>query len=274
MRELSGTTAIITGASRGMGVEIAKSLAERKVRIVLAARSAEALEAVRHDITQEDAQILTIPTDITDLNAQAYLVEQTLSKFGTIDLLINNAGVVMPSPYEHTSLRDIEQTIAVNLTGAMTLTQRVLSVMLAHNRGHIVNVASLSGLCGVGGGESYSASKHGLVGFTRSLRLSLKLRKSRVSASVICPGFVKEVGMYTDRLSSGGNRAPFTLGTSSVYAVSRAIIRAIEHDLPEVVVSPRPIRLLLGLMALSPRLGECILKQAGAHQVFEVDQPE
>ncbi|HYX15623.1 MAG TPA: SDR family NAD(P)-dependent oxidoreductase [Nostoc sp.] len=276
MRELSGTTAIITGASRGIGVEIAKSLAERKVRIVLAARSAEALEAVRHDITKEQtqAQILTIPTDITDPNAQAHLVEQTLSKFGTIDLLINNAGVVMLSTSEQSMLRNIEQTIAVNLTAAMTLTQRVLSVMLEQNRGHIVNVASLSGLFGVGGGESYSATKHGLVGFTRSLRLSLKVRKSSVSASVICPGFVKEVGMYADRLSSGGNRAPFILGTTSVYAVSCAIIRAIEHDLPEVVVSPRPIRLLLALTALSPRIGEWVLRQAGAHHVFEVGEYE
>jgi short-subunit dehydrogenase len=270
MRELSGTTAIVTGASRGIGVAIARALVERGVRVVLAARSQQALEAVARDITSGGGQALVVPTDITQPDAQVQLIEQTLRAFGTIDWLINNAGIVTPSAYAELPLADIEQAIAVNLTAPMTLTRRVLPVMLEQQRGHVVNVASLGGLLGVGWGEPYSATKHGLVGFTRALRASLKVQGSRVSASVICPGFVEEVGMYADEVRSRGHRAPLLLGTSSVHAVARAVLAAIDRDRPEIVVSPRPIRLLLVLAALSPRLGEWAARKAGAHRVFEI----
>jgi short-subunit dehydrogenase len=270
MRELSGTTAIVTGASRGIGVAIARALAERGVRIVLAARSKEALEVVAQGITSRGGETLVVPTDITEAEGQVHLIERALSTFGSIDWLINNAGVVTPSAYEQLSVEEIERAIAVNLTAPMTLTRRVLPVMLEQRRGHVVNVASLGGLLGVGWGEPYSATKHGLVGFTRALRASLKVQGSSVSASVICPGFVEEVGMYADEVLSRGHRAPMLLGTSSVHAVARAVLGAIDRDRPEVVVSPRPIRLLMILAALSPRLGEWAARQAGAHRVFEI----
>jgi len=270
MRELDGTTAIVTGASRGIGVAIAQALVARGVRVVLAARSREALTAVADDIVARGGQALAVPTDITSAEGQRGLIEQTLSHFGAVDWLINNAGVVAPMAYDRRSIAEIEQTIAVNLTAPMTLTRRVLPLMLEQGRGHIVNVASLGGLLGIGWGEPYSATKHGLVGFTRSLRTTLRVQGAKVSASVVCPGFVAEVGMYADQVLARGHRAPVTLGSSSVHEVARAVLRAIDRDQPELVVSPRPIRLLVALSALSPRLGEWIARRAETHRVFEV----
>lgn len=269
MKDLSGTSAIVTGASRGIGAAIARVLAERGVRVALAARSEQGLVAVRDGIVERGGQAVVIPTDITRPEDQRRLVEQTLSTFGAIHWLVNNAGVVTPSAYERLPLEEIEHTIALNLTAPMTLTRRVLPVMLEQQRGHVVNVASLGGLLGIAWGEPYGASKHGLVGFTRSLRTSLEMRGSSVSTSVICPGFVEEVGMYADDAVSRGIRAPWTLGTSSVHAVARAVLYAIDRNPLEVVVSPRPIRLLLMLAAASPRLGEWLVRRMGGHHVFE-----
>lgn len=270
MRDLAGSTAIVTGASRGIGVAIARALADRGVTVVLAARSEEALEKLSHEIAESGGRAIAVPGDITDPSAQEQLVARTLRELGHIDLLINNAGVVIPSAYEQLALEEIERVIALNLGAPMTLTRRVLPGMLARARGHIVNVASLGGLLGVGWGETYGATKHALVGFTRSLRISLAERGAKVGVSVICPGFVEEVGMYADEVVSRGNRAPWALGTSSVHSVAAAVLRAIEHDLSEVVVSPRPIRLLLALAALWPRLGEWMIRRVGAHRVFEL----
>lgn len=269
MKDLSGTTAIVTGASKGIGVAIARALVERGVRVALAARSEAALEAVRNELTARGGEAIAIPTDVTRPADQARLVEQTLGAFGAIHWLVNNAGVVTPAAYERLPPEEIERAIALNLTAPMTLTRRVLPLMLEQQRGHVVNVASLGGLLGIGWGEPYSASKHGLVGFTRSLRTTLETRGSRVSASVICPGFVEDVGMYNDDAVSRGIKAPWALGTSSASAVAQAVLRAIDRNVLEIVVSPRPIRLLLLLAAASPRLGEWLVRRTGGHRVFE-----
>ncbi len=220
-------------------------------------------------LEETGAEVLAIPVDVTDPAARAHLVAETLRAFGSIDLLINNAGVVMPSAYERLSQDELDHKIAVNLTAPMALTRLLLPLMLERERGHIVNVASVGGLLGIGWGEAYSATKHGLVGFTRALRISSKVSGSRVSASVVCPGFIDGVGMYVDSVREHGRRAPFALGTSSPASVVAAIIRAIDRDRPEVIVSSRPLRLLLMLGAISPRLGEWLCRKLGGHLVFE-----
>jgi len=269
MKDLPGSVAIVTGASRGVGVPIAEALARRGVRLVLVARAAEELGRVAGSLEATGAKVLAIPADVTDPAARAHVVAETLRVFGAIDLLINNAGIVQPAAYERLSLDEIDQQIAVNLTAPMALTRLVLPHMLARDRGHVVNVASLGGLLGVGWGEPYGATKHGLVGFTRALRMSSKISGSRVSASVVCPGFIAGVGMYVDSVREHGRPAPMALGTSSPAAVVAAVVRAIERDVPEIIVSARPIRLLLLLSAISPRFGEWLCRTLGAHLLFE-----
>ena len=269
MKDLRGSAAILTGASRGIGVPLAEALARRGVRLVLAARSAEALAPVSRALEATGAEVLAVPTDVTHPAARAHLVAEAVRRFGAVDLLINNAGVVQPSAYERLSLDEIDHQIAVNLTAPMALTRLVLPLMLERGRGHIVNVASLGGLLGLGSAEPYSATKHGLVGFTRALRMSCRVSGTPVSASVVCPGFIDGVGMYVDSVREHGRPAPRSIGTTSPAAVVAAIIGAIERDRPEVIVINRPIRLLLLLGAISPRAGEWALQKLGAHQFFE-----
>jgi short-subunit dehydrogenase len=161
MKDLRGSVAIVTGVSRGIGVPLAAELARRGVRLALVARSAEELHQVSRALEETGAEILAIPADVTDPAAWAHLMAETLRVFGSIDLLINNAGVVLPSAYERLSLEELDHQIAVNLTAPMALTRLVLPLMLERKRGHVVNVASLGGLIGIGWGEPYSATKHG-----------------------------------------------------------------------------------------------------------------
>jgi short-subunit dehydrogenase len=269
MRHFEGNVAIVTGASRGIGIPIALALARRGFRLVLAARSAEALSRASDVIRETGAQVLAVPTDVTSASDQEQLIEAALRAFGTIDVLVNNAGIAQATAYERLSAAEVEQQIGVNLTAPMELTRKVLPHMLARDRGHIVNIASLGGLLGIAWGEPYGATKHGLVGFTRSLRMSCKTSGTKVSASVICPGFINGVGMYVDSALPHGHRAPFALGTSSPEAVAAAVLRAIEADSPEIIVSSRPIRAMLMLGALSPRLFEWCLIKLRVHSVFE-----
>lgn len=268
MTSIRGSVALVTGASRGLGVQMAEGLAHRGARLALTARSEQALLEVKRRLEQGGAEVLAIPADVTDSKAQEHLVAETVREFGCIDVLVNNAGIVQPCAYEQLPFEELERQIATNLTAPMALARRVLPLMLAHNRGHIVNVSSLGGLLGIGWGEPYSATKHGLVGFTRSLRAYLKGSGVGVSASVLCPGFIDEVGMYVDTVNEHGQRAPIALGTSAPAAVVRALIRSIEKDLPEIIVSPRPIRLLCAVSALWPRVGGWILRKLGADLFF------
>lgn len=268
--KLEGRVAIVTGASRGIGVPIARALARRGMRLVVAARSAEALQTVADELrAATGAKVLAIPTDVTDASARAALVDAALREFGSIDVLVNNAGVVRPSAYDQLPVDEIEGQLVLNLVAPMALARLVLPHMLAQQRGHIVNIASLGGLLGVAWGEPYGATKHGLVGFTRALRMSCKAQGTPVSASVVCPGFVEEVGMYVDSALAHGHRASFLLGTSSPEAVAAATIRAIERDTPETIVSTRPVRALVMLGALSPRLLEALCIKLRLHSVFE-----
>jgi len=266
--KLDGAGVIVTGASRGIGPCVAEALAARGAKLVLAARSAEGLEEVRARLAKSGASVTVVPTDVGDRASLEALVAKAREALGAIDVLVNNAGIEQTSHYQDESLDQVERVLRVNLLGPMTLTRLVLPDMIAQGRGHVVNVSSLAGLAPTAFGEAYGASKHGLVGFTRSLRASLQAQGSRVSASVVCPGYVREAGMFADATRTYGVKAPATLGTSSPEDVARACVRAIERDRPEVIVAPRPIRPLLVLATISPRLLEWLTRTLRANEAF------
>ncbi len=267
MLDLTKSRAILTGASRGIGPVLADALAARGVDLVLAARSEAGLEEVRAKLERHGRRVLTLATDVGQREQLERLVEFAQRKLGPIDLLVNNAGIEQTSYYEGLELDAIEQFIAVNLTAPMLLTRLLLPSMLAANRGHVVNIASIAGLGPAAFNEPYCASKHGLVGFTRSLRASLKAHGSAASASAICPGFVSDAGMYQDVHVRYGVVAPPQLGTCTPGAVAQAMLRAIERDEPEVIVNGKAIRHLLTLGMAFPRLSEWLVKRLDANRV-------
>ncbi len=266
MRALKGKTAIVTGASRGLGPYIARALGDRGMNLVLAARSREGLESVAAELRSRGVETAVVPCDVTDAAAREALVGEAEAAFGGVHVLVNNAGIESTFPYHRLPPTEIERVIAVNLIAPMLLTRLVLPRMLAQREGHIVNIASLAGKQGPPYNEPYAASKAGLIGFTQSLRA--EYRGVGVSASVVCPGFVREAGMFADARARVPREPSRLLGTTTPQAVASAVARCIERDLPEALVNPGPTRLLMAILALAPSFGAWFASRAGVDDIF------
>jgi short-subunit dehydrogenase len=267
VRELAGRCAIVTGASRGIGTHIARALAGKGVHLALAARSVEGLERTREAAAGAGVRAIAVPTDVSDPSALQTLVERAEAEFGAVDAVVNNAGVETFSAYHLVERDEIDAAVRVNLLAPMLLTQLVLPGMLQRGRGHVVSVSSLAGRVGLACMETYAATKGGLVAFTQSLRATY--RGTGVSASVILPGFVAEGGMYArfaDGYAAGAANAP-PRGRRPrpvpAEAVGRAVVRAIVEDVPELVVTPRPVRPLLAAATLAPGPAERAVERLG-----------
>ncbi len=194
--------AVVTGAARGIGKRICLELAERGYKI--AVNDLNAPDETIRELRSAGAEALALPGDVSDEATVRGMVEVVMGEFGRVDVLVNNAGISTIVPAEETTLADWNRTLAVNLTGPFLLCREFGKTMLDRGSGSIVNVASVAGLLGVGDRAAYNASKHGLVGLTRTLAAEWGGRGVRVNA--VCPGWVKTemddedqaVGGYTD----------------------------------------------------------------------------
>lgn len=254
MRSLAGKTALVTGVTGGIGPHIVRVLAKERMNLVLAARTSPKLEEIAAELRQGGHQAVAIPTDVTDREAMYTLVAKAQQEFGGIDVLVNSAAVTTLGAYHNLSWDEIDTTLRANLQAPMYLTHVVLPMMLAQQRGHIVNIASLEGKAGLAYQEAYCATKAGLILFTSALRASY--HEQGVSASVICPGFIKQAGVFQRIMESTGVTYPAILGASLPQKVARAVPRAIKRDVPELIVNPIPVKPILALQALSPKLAE------------------
>jgi short-subunit dehydrogenase len=260
MKQLTGRTAIVTGASAGIGRHVARALAVRGANLVLAARSLDKLQAVATEVRQCGARVAVIPTDIASTAALEHLVAHTLEEFGRIDILVNNAGMEAWRSFHQLRLDDIEQIIRVNLTAAAVLCRLVIPPMLASGGGHIVNMSSTAGKCGPAYGAAYGASKAGLIALTQALRA--EYHGTGVSASVVCPGFTNEGGIYERMKQATGRGTPPWMGGTSADAVARAVVRAIRRNRPELLVNVPPMRPVFVLAEMLPRLGGWLARLA------------
>lgn len=266
MRTLLGRTAVVTGAAGGLGLHLARALAQAGVRLILTDLPSADLEQTIEELRREGADADSIAANLTEPSGQERLVQGAQDRMGSIDILVNNAGVEYSAPYHELSVAQIERVIGVNLTAAMLLTHRVLPRMLDRRWGHVVSMSSLAGKAGAGFQEPYAATKAGLVGFTMSLRGTYQ--GTGVSASVVCPGFV-EAGIYP-RIKAKANRpAPLFLGACPPGRVARAMVRAIRGDLAEVIVNRYPVRPMLALAALFPSLGCRLVSWLGVNAFFQ-----
>jgi short-subunit dehydrogenase len=185
---LEGKVAVVTGAGRGIGRAIAVRLAQSGCRVVLAARSLPQLEEVQKEILSLAGEALSVPTDLTrdeDINR---LLEKTHETWGSVDILINNAGWGKKAAIVRAKIEDWDQTFKLNLRAPMILSRLVLPPMIAKGEGAIINVGSISGKTGEANAAAYAASKFGLIGFTQSLYE--EVREYGVKVAVILPGFV------------------------------------------------------------------------------------
>ena len=258
MKDLRGKNAIVTGGSRGIGPYIGRALAAEGLNLALAARLADKLEAVAKELGGLGVRTVAIPTDITDEASRHALIQCAEAELGQIDILVNNAArsphVVPFARQEQEGVRD---TIEVNLLAHLSLTRLLLSGMLERGRGHIVTISSMAGKTGIPYWSVYAASKAAIIAWTNALRVELE--GTGVGASVICSSYVSDVGMWAFQ----GYPAPRLPGPVLAKDVAKAIVRAVRRDVPEVRVASVPTRPLLVLMALSPALGNLIIKAMG-----------
>ena len=266
MDDLRGATAIVTGASRGIGVYIARALAAEGVNLALAARSLDDLENVRREMEGLGVRAIAIQCDVAEAADREELIRQAEAEFGAIDILINNAGIERVARFDQALESDIVDTLTINLEAPMLLTRAIVPGMLARGRGHVVNIASGAGKVGVPYGSSYCASKHGLVGFTNALRAEYRGRP--VGFSVVCPGFVTDAGMY-DRWEQNGIRAPKIAGTSKPEKVASVTVKCIKRNRAEVIVNTPPVRPLVVLANIAPSIVPWMLHRLGYSKVFE-----
>lgn len=186
--DLSGRTAIVTGASRGIGKAIALRLAGAGAKVACVARSVDKLKETADTIAAAGGAAEVHPCDVTDSAAVTKLVEELAEKWGGLDIVVNNAGITKDTLIPRMSDEDWDAVIATNLRSVFLFTRAASLVMMRKRSGRIINIASVSGLMGNPGQANYSASKAGVIGFTRTVAQELAGRKVTVNA--ICPGFI------------------------------------------------------------------------------------
>jgi short-subunit dehydrogenase len=264
-----GRTALVTGASRGIGTLIAAQVARQGGHVVLTGRSAADLEAVTAELAAEGADVSFIPADLTQPGTAESLIETIERKRGGIDLLVNNAGGDPLREFHTMTIEENLRTLQLNLIAPLALSHAVLPGMLARGRGHILNVSAMAGRVSFPYTEAYAAAKDGLIGFTRVLRADYHAHG--VSASVLILGAIRDEGQGQRMLDESGMKASAFMAPAET--VARAVVKAVKKDRAEVVVMPGPGRLLRAIMDYFPALGPALNRAARAtttmHEIIE-----
>jgi short-subunit dehydrogenase len=264
-------TAIVTGASHGIGPFIVRALAKEGMNLVLAARSGDELEqvATAADIRATGVHVLTVPTDVTERDALSALVSAAERTFSSVDVLVNNAGGDFQREFHNYTADDVEALIRLNMTGPIELTRLLLPGMLQRKQGHIVNISSMGGSVSFPYTEVYSAAKDGLIAFTRVLRADY--RQAGVSSSVLILGPIRDAGTGARTMQemnmpmSAMNKAFM----SPPETVAQAVLKSIRRDKAEIVVMPGPGRLMRTLMTLFPGMGSAMNQMTGGTRVMK-----
>jgi NADP-dependent 3-hydroxy acid dehydrogenase YdfG len=190
MTDVKGKVAIITGASSGIGEETARALARLGVKVVVAARRKDRLDSIVAEIEKKGGTAMAIEADVTDKTVCMKLVEQVSKEWGSIDILINNAGVMLIGPALDAPIEEWEKMVALNVMGLLYMTHATLPVMKKQGSGHIVNISSVAGRTTRSGSAVYNLTKWGVNAFTDALRQELSEEKTGVRTTLIEPGAV------------------------------------------------------------------------------------
>lgn len=190
MSELSNKIVLVTGGSGGLGQALAEAFAAQGSRVVIVARDGEKLQRAAEKMGRNGVQILAIPCDVSERNQLAILARKVSQHWGDVQVLINNAGIARAVSFADMPDELWDETQKTNLTGAYNCCKVFLPAMLRMQWGRIINIASTAGKVGFRHATAYTASKHGLLGLTRSL--ALETARAGVTVNAICPGYVDD----------------------------------------------------------------------------------
>jgi short-subunit dehydrogenase len=250
VEELRGANALLTGAAGGIGGYIARALAAEGVNLALSDLPEAPLDELVAELRGRGVTVETVPANLGDRDEAESLIARAEQALGPIDILVNNAGLEFAGPYLDRSREEITALMDVNLVAPMLLTHAAVPGMIERGRGHVVNLASLAGKLPARSLAAYSASKHGVIGFTHTLRADYG--DSPVGFSSICPGFVARVGMY-GRVSQAAHPPP-PFRPVQPEQVAAAVVTAIREDKAQTIVNGRGIWPFVVLAATAPGL--------------------
>lgn len=240
MNEIQDKVIIITGASSGIGEACARELVDRGAKVMLAARRADRLEKLANELSSDGSAAAYHETDVTKKDQLEQLAAATLEKFGRIDVLVNNAGLMPLSPLEKLKLDEWERMVDVNIKGVLYAFAAVLPKMLDQGSGHIINVSSVAGHVVFPGAAVYCATKFAVRAFAEGIRQE---SKGRLRSTIISPGAVDTE--LADHISDEGTKE--AMGdildiAIKPDAIARAVAFAVEQpkdvDINEIIVRP------------------------------------
>jgi NAD(P)-dependent dehydrogenase (short-subunit alcohol dehydrogenase family) len=265
----AGRTVLVTGAAGGLGRGLALEFAAAGARIVALDRDEAGLDSLRAELEGRGAACLAAPSDVTDAAACERAVAAGFARFGSLDVLVNNAGMSHRSAFERTDLAVIRQVMEVNFFGAVNCTKAALPALVAA-RGHVIAVSSVAGYTPLIARTGYAASKHAMHGFFESLRTELAPRG--VAVTMVCPSFI---ATRIDRNALGGDGGPVrhaqvTVGRALTTEAAAARIVAAAPDRPRMLFVGRTARQAWWLSRVAPGLYERIMARRLA---AEMDQP-
>ncbi|MGP2440109.1 SDR family NAD(P)-dependent oxidoreductase [Streptomyces sp. JW3] len=243
-----GQVAVVTGAASGIGLGLAEAFAARGMNVVLSDLRGEKVTAAAETVAATyGTQTLAVATDVRDFSAVEALAQATSERFGRVDVVCNNAGVMGPmAPSWELDPSNYRWLLDVALMGVIHGVRAFVPRMIEAGRGHVVNTASMAGLIPLPGISPYGAAKFGVVGYTETLRLELAMHRTGVGASVLCPGYVpSDIGVSSRQLSPAGielapledvdpSRLPQE--DTTMEDVTAATLAGIEADLAHVIV--------------------------------------
>jgi short-subunit dehydrogenase len=245
---LAGRVAIVTGASAGIGEATARVLARAGLRVAVCARRRERLDGLAAAVAAAGGRLTAYPLDVTDAGAVRAMVEDVTTRWGGVDVLVNNAGRGLSTTVEDTRAEEFRELVELNLMAVFTATQAVLPWMRQAGRGHIINVSSIVGRRGVPYRGAYSATKFALGGLMEALRV--ELTGSGIHVSLVYPiGTSTEFHEVEAHRAGPGPHGPI----QSSEHVARCILRCVRH--PRAEVYPfKPSWLLAVASVVAPRL--------------------
>ncbi|HTY32612.1 SDR family oxidoreductase [Mycobacterium sp.] len=259
MQRFEKAVAIVTGGGMGLGEALCEELGRRGSTVVVADIDGDAARRVAERLVQAGAPAVAAPVDVASEIEMAQLIGNTLSEYGRIDYMINNAGIAIGGDSRDLSMQQWRRVLDVDLLGVVHGTVHAYQVMARQGHGHIINISSLSGLVPQPGNVPYCTSKHGIVGLSLSLRAEGADLGVKVSAA--CPGDMKTkiydnmvvVNMPREQVAALSRRTHYLMPQMSAHAAARAILRGADRNRP-LIVFPAAVQVIWQLYRRFPGL--------------------